>query len=46
METLPEPITVQLITYSTLLHHRVQASGLGNLTDTLLLYHESFHLVL
>lgn len=43
---MPKPITVQIITYITLLHHHVQTSGLGNLLDILLLYHESFHLVL
>ena len=43
---MPDPITVQLVTYITLLHHNAQAFALGNMPDILLLYHESFHLVL
>ena len=43
---MPEQITAQIITYITLLHHHIQNSGLENLIDMLLLYHESFHLVL
>ena len=43
---MPDPITVQLVPHITLLHHNIQASGLGNRPDILLLYHKSFHLVL
>lgn len=43
---MPEPNTGQIITFITLLHHHVQTSGLENLPNILLLYHESFYLVL
>ena len=43
---MPEPVIVQFIVYITLLRQNFQAFGLGNPPDILLLYHESFHLVL
>ena len=43
---MPEPTTVQISTYITVLHHHVQASSNRTLLKTLLLYHESLHLVL
>ena len=43
---MPEPISVQIIIDITLLHHHVQTSDLESLLDIVLLYHESFHLVL
>ena len=40
-----EAANVQNIFDITLLHHHIQTSGLEDLLDMLLLYHESFHLV-
>ena len=42
---MAEPIIVQIMAYVTLLGHDVQPSGLRNLSNVLL-YHESFHLIL
>ena len=39
-------MNVQIIIDVTLLHHQVQTSGFEDFLDIVLLYHESFHLVL